>query len=313
MSELLSVVIPTHDRPDALARAARSVLAQQDPGPLEVVIVDDASGAATAAVIDGLRRDDRRVVSVRNDEALGPMRARNVGLALAGGELVGFCDDDDEWLPEAARTVAGHLRADRSVGLASSWHVVAHESSGRDVPFRGPLAYDHRHLLWQNVIGLPFGVLRREAFTFDISFDPEMVTGEDWDLWLRCAFERPVVTLPALGYRYVQHGGSRVTRKVDAQIAGRRHFVDKHGHAMSPACRMYHETVLVDLAHGRRAAAAHLATRAPGAPLAAATVGGVLLTGTLASRRGIRRGDPGLPARRMAAFVDRQRAPGTSS
>jgi glycosyltransferase involved in cell wall biosynthesis len=303
MTELLSVVMPTRDRPDALERAARSVLAQD--GPLELVVVDDASGDATVAVVDRLRHDDRRVVALRNEVALGPMLARNVGLQQARGELVGFCDDDDEWLPGAARAVVGHLRDHPALGLASSWHLVSHDD-GHSVPFRGPLEYGERHLLWQNLIGLPFGVVRRNAFSFEIAFDPDMRTGEDWDLWLRCAQERPVSTLAAVCYRYAQHGGARVTKALDAQIAGRRHFLDKHGSSMTPACRLYHETVLVALASGRRASLEHLARQVPNAPRDAVTVARVLASSSLASGRGIRRGDPGLQARQMVGLVDRQ-------
>jgi len=311
VTELLSVVMPTHDRPHALELAARSVLAQDD-GPLELVVVDDASGEATSAVLDRLRREDGRVVVVRNDTALGPMEARNVGLRRARGELVGFCDDDDEWLPGAARAVVGHLREQPRLGLVSSWHLVSHDD-GHAVEFRGPLEFGVRHLLWQNLIGVPFGVVRRSSLSFEVAFDPDMRTGEDWDLWLRCAGERPVRTLPVACYRYAQHGGDRVTKALDAQVAGRRHFLAKHGPAMTPACRLYHDTVLVALASGRRASLEHLAHRARRTPHEAATVARVLVSSSLASHRGIRRGDPGLQARRMVGMVDRQRRPVTSS
>ena len=87
-------------------------------------------------------------------------------------------------------------------------------------------------------------MLRRAALSFDIGFDPALPTGEDWDLWLRCAQERPFCTLPRAGYLYTQHGGDRVTRTASAQVEGRRNFVAKHASAMTPSCRLYHEALI---------------------------------------------------------------------
>ena len=51
MNELISVVVPTYDRPDALAPVLRGLSRQVDRR-FEVVVADDGSGPATAAVID---------------------------------------------------------------------------------------------------------------------------------------------------------------------------------------------------------------------------------------------------------------------
>src|SRR5215472_9662532 len=101
---LLSVVLPTRNRPRLLARAAASVLAQ-DVGSLELVVVDDASTDDTPDVLDRLTGLDERVRVVRTASPLGPCEARNRGLEEAEGELVSFCDDDDVWLPAAHHVV----------------------------------------------------------------------------------------------------------------------------------------------------------------------------------------------------------------
>ncbi len=69
--------MPTHNRPDRLERAARSVLAQRD-AELELVIVDDASSDHTPEVADRLA-DDPRVSLLRNPEPLGPGRQSQPG------------------------------------------------------------------------------------------------------------------------------------------------------------------------------------------------------------------------------------------
>src|ERR1051326_6297266 len=104
---LVTIVVPTRDRHELLARALRSALAQT-LGDFEVIVVDDAS--TTPVELPQLMRDGR-VDLVRNDQPLGVCGARNRGMAAARGQWITFLDDDDELLPtmlqvslEAART-----------------------------------------------------------------------------------------------------------------------------------------------------------------------------------------------------------------
>ena len=304
MSELLSVVLPTHDRAGELRRAADSVLGQEVEA-LELVVVDDASTDDTPAVLARLAEEDHRVKVVTTNGPLGPCAARNAGLAVAEGELVGFCDDDDAWAPGAAQAVLGRLAEDPALGMVSGWHTVSHAGTGRSAVFRGPLRYGARQLLWQNVVGVPFGVLRRTRLSFDVGFDPDLPTGEDWDLWLRCARERPVASVPRSCYVYTQHGGDRVTAGLARQAEGRRNFLAKHGGEMSGACRLFHRAVLAGYDGGRRGMGRCLAEGARRAPADAAVAGLLLGMSTTASRWGVRRGDPGLQARVVTSALSR--------
>ena len=51
MADTISVIVTTYNREDALAAVLRSLAAQSDPD-LEVVVADDGSGPATAALIE---------------------------------------------------------------------------------------------------------------------------------------------------------------------------------------------------------------------------------------------------------------------
>ena len=52
--DLVSVIVTTYDREDALA-AVLAALSRQSERRFEVVVADDGSGPATAAVVDGWR------------------------------------------------------------------------------------------------------------------------------------------------------------------------------------------------------------------------------------------------------------------
>lgn len=95
---LLSVVIPTWNRARLVCEAVESALAQSpDEGSVEVVVVDDGSTDGTRDVL--IRRFGPRVRVLRTEGRRGPGAARNRGIGESSGELIGFLDSDDLWLP----------------------------------------------------------------------------------------------------------------------------------------------------------------------------------------------------------------------
>lgn len=104
----VSVVIPTHNRPQQVLALTQSVLASDYPADrFEVIVVDNApSTNATALLFNQTYADSKRARYVREDRA-GSSNARNCGLAQAQGEYVMFADDDElvdrHWLAEMAR------------------------------------------------------------------------------------------------------------------------------------------------------------------------------------------------------------------
>lgn len=89
----VSVIIPTYRRPDALARAIRSVLAQTWP-PAQIIVVDDGSGDETPEVVRSFP-----AVRLIQQENSGPAAARNRGLKEATSKYVASLDHDDVWDP----------------------------------------------------------------------------------------------------------------------------------------------------------------------------------------------------------------------
>ncbi len=92
---MISVVVPTCDRPDALARCL-AALGRQRAQSLEIVVVDDGRGEVDAP--------GARVVRAAR---AGPAAARNLGARAARGKVICFTDDDCVPGPDWARRLAG--------------------------------------------------------------------------------------------------------------------------------------------------------------------------------------------------------------
>ena len=95
----LSIVIPTHNRPDMLKKAVDSAIAQTT-SDLEVIVVDDGS---IPPIADD--RFDAKVSVHRHPSPRGASAARNTGILLAKGTYTAFLDDDDTFRPDYAATM----------------------------------------------------------------------------------------------------------------------------------------------------------------------------------------------------------------
>jgi glycosyltransferase involved in cell wall biosynthesis len=97
---LVSVILPTRDRPDLLTRAVQSVLAQAEKD-LELLVVDNNRDSAPVAEDPAFApwRADPRVRVLRSGAAQNAAAARNAGLAMAKGTWIAYLDDDDAYRP----------------------------------------------------------------------------------------------------------------------------------------------------------------------------------------------------------------------
>lgn len=91
MTDKISIIIPTYNNGKAIKRCISALLAQDYPY-YEAIIIDDGSTDATSAICDQIT-DPRFIVKHTSNH--GVSIARNIGLKLATGEYICFCDGDD--------------------------------------------------------------------------------------------------------------------------------------------------------------------------------------------------------------------------
>ena len=191
---LISVIIPAYNAADTLADSLDSVLAQTY-GNLEVLVVDDGSNDATAAIVREYAERDARVCLLQQPNG-GVAAARNRGLAAARGDYVAPVDADDLWHPtKLEKQMAVMLAGGPEIGLVYTLFRAIDEQ-GRIV--WTPPGYDcegwvlARHT-YVNFVGHASSLLLRKAVALEAGgYDPGLrAVGaqgcEDYLLQLRVA------------------------------------------------------------------------------------------------------------------------------
>lgn len=113
--DLVSVIIPTHNRVDLLLQALESVRRQTWPH-VEIIVVDDGSTDETAAQVKAMPN----VCYVRQ-ERRGQATARNLGLTQAHGAFVCSLDSDDLWAPDFLESGIQALRTLQADFVFANW------------------------------------------------------------------------------------------------------------------------------------------------------------------------------------------------
>jgi glycosyltransferase involved in cell wall biosynthesis len=175
---LVTVVTPCLNQARFVEEAVRSVR-EQDYPRIEHVVVD---GGSTDGSLEILRRCDHiRLISEPDD---GQADALRKGFALANGEIFGWLNADDAYLPGAVSAAVAKLRSG-DFGLVYGGYRVVHENgeTAFEVP---PHPFDFETLLdAKNFVPQPSAFFTREAYEAVSGIDPRYHYAMDYDLWVR--------------------------------------------------------------------------------------------------------------------------------
>jgi glycosyltransferase involved in cell wall biosynthesis len=206
---LISVIVPTRDRPAALARCLGALSAQTVDGALEVIVVDDGSRAAEEVREVVARHRRARLIQRAGG---GPAAARNAGAQHARGAVLCFTDDDcaphREWAERLAQVL--DRGADAAAGFTLSGGGALGEAS--EIVAHAPaavLAGDEEKLTFAPSNNIACTRTMFESIQFDESYPSAAGEDREW-----CA------RLTAAGYVLRLEPDARVVHHQDLTLGG---------------------------------------------------------------------------------------------
>lgn len=183
---LVSVVIPTRNRPEMLGAAIGSVLAQTFTDYEIVVVINGPDNAATPKTFEAASAIGCRIVRI---ERAGIAIALNAGIEAAQGEWIAFLDDDDLWEPN--RLEAELKLADATAADVVFCNIVKFDEtrSALEPPLRPPAGVSiAAAMTLKNYGGGCSPAMARRAAILDVGGFDQTLNSPDWDLWMRLAW-----------------------------------------------------------------------------------------------------------------------------
>ena len=240
--KLLSIIVPIYNAEADLKRCLDSLLAQTYQS-LEIILIDDGSTDGSFAVCQAYAQSNASICCYHQPNG-GVSSARNKGLSMAHGEIIGFCDADD-WVDADYYARMVSLMQEHDAQMVFSGYEEFFEKSGASRlhhPAKSGLV-DGYEALKQCVLPQRDGyftslwnkLFQREMLLDEagklFTFPPDIAVGEDETLLVQCCPKaRRVFLCPEGGYHWLVRDGSachsvRVTERAVSGITGKERCV----------------------------------------------------------------------------------------
>jgi glycosyltransferase involved in cell wall biosynthesis len=186
-SRKISVITPSFNQAAFIERTILSVTSQEVDVPVEHIVMD---GGSTDGTLDILRGYSGRITFVSEPDK-GMPDAVNKGFALAGGDILGWLNSDDIYLPGTLQKVVAYFdRNPERLWVYGNCRII--DGNDREVrqwitryKNRSAKNYSYPRLLVENFISQPAVFFRAEALKRAGYLDTSLPTAMDFDLWLR--------------------------------------------------------------------------------------------------------------------------------
>ena len=180
MNPIVSVIMPCYNEEENVRNAVTCVL-QQTFQNFELIIVDDCSTDATAAIVASFA--DSRICLLRNAENMGVAKSLNAGLKIARGRYIARMDADDTCEPTRLEKQVAYMEQHPECVLCATG---ADVYNGKEIRLQSIIMGDEllkRYLVKNNPFVHSSVVFRRNISDRTVCY-PEVKGFEDYTLWI---------------------------------------------------------------------------------------------------------------------------------
>lgn len=222
------VVMPCLNAERYIREAVTSVLAQEGPFDIELIVVDGASSDRTVLESEQAAVGSRHRVLVLSAPDGGQSEAINRGVAGGDGDVVSWLNADDRLRPGALAAVVRAFRSAPEAVLVYG-NVQEIDDQGRPLRALQEQSFRRADLVWGPCyIPQPSTFVKRDAWVAAGGLDESLHYAMDLDLWLRLSLQGPFVHVPELLSDFRLHADSKtvahhVASRREAMQVRRRH------------------------------------------------------------------------------------------
>jgi len=228
---LISVVIGAYNCGAFIQETVNSVINQSMPD-WELIIVDDCSTDDTCKKINTIKDKRIKLITLEKNSHL-PAITRNIGIRESSGKYIAFLDHDDLWLRDKLKIQSEYIGKNPDIALTFCSFRIKSPSRRWNNKILSPKRRINPGYLYDQLLGFNFipcsSVVAKKSVLEEMHYfdeDPDIVTSEDWDLWLRIAMSHKIAFIPKVLGIYKMHSAnfSGTGKRLEKAI----YAVDKH-------------------------------------------------------------------------------------
>jgi glycosyltransferase involved in cell wall biosynthesis len=217
----ISIITPSFNQGKFLEETILSVLNQNYPN-LEYIIID---GGSTDNSVEIIKKYENHIAYWVSEEDRGQSHAVNKGFARATGEIMGWLNSDDTYLPDTFRYIAAFFCQHPDVEVVYGDQVLT-DQQGNYIRLKHELTYSYHRLCYHMYQSQPATFFKRSVIQKVGSLDEGLYYTMDHEFFLRLGRKCRVQHLPHLLATYrlhasgksASHGESKHFQEVKAML-----------------------------------------------------------------------------------------------
>jgi glycosyltransferase involved in cell wall biosynthesis len=208
---MISIVIPTYNGGKYICQTIKSAL-NQTLTDVEILVIDDGSDENLSELLAPYSGSIQYIYKERS----GPAASRNLGIKLSRGTYIAFLDHDDLWHPDKLRIQAGIMDDNPQCALVYCYPTLI-DAEGKTIHNEGPSHFPSGNVALDffkgnRITTFSSALIRKSVFDITGLLDesPEVMTCDDYDMWLRISDVSEVIFAPGDLVHYRIHSGNLV-------------------------------------------------------------------------------------------------------
>jgi len=211
----VSVICPTYNAENFISKTIESVI-NQTRSVSELIVVDDGSSDKTVSVVRKIFSNCDKAIRTKlicNDHK-GPGHARNSGIRIAKSEWIAFLDSDDIWHKKKIEEVFNEISIEENSDINFLCHNEERINIQKSISIINcserykSSSTLKKQLFWTNLFSTSAVVCKRDLLLKYGLFDENLLSIQDYELWLRLSNHINVKFLNGVLGSYIERRGN---------------------------------------------------------------------------------------------------------